>query len=175
MVGDKDLPNGACKEFEQDLVLYHYRECTEEQRNRVATHLLSCAHCRSFLASLSDILAATVKGDEPPPEFWESYSKEMRLKLDSLGERDLWWRRIASVFYPWPVPALVGALVLLLAVTLTFTKGIWEAKDQLANGEKIAEIQPVSENIEFFKSMDFLESLDLLEEMEAAKAKPKDA
>jgi hypothetical protein len=54
-------------------------------------------------------------------------------------------------------------LVLILALTLTFTKGAWRAREFPPEEEALLEIMPMAENLEFFKTMELLDSMDLLE------------
>ena len=70
-----------CKEFEQDLVLYHYRELSEGARDNIASHTGGCKNCAAYLEELATLLPRTIEVDEPPKEFWQSYSREMRHKL----------------------------------------------------------------------------------------------
>lgn len=159
-----DTLRGACKEFEQDLVLYHYQECSGTERHRVESHLETCASCRGFLEELKSFLPATVNTDEPSPAFWQSYSREMRTKLAENEAKSGWWQTIASFFRPWPVPVAATAMILAVAVTLTLTKGQWfqDSKDN--------EFVEMASNADFFKSLDFLDSMDLLDEVESKEA-----
>lgn len=165
MVNTPDLARGACKDFEQDLVLYHYQECSGIERRRVDSHLETCALCRGFLEELKSFLPATVNTDEPSPAFWQSYSREMRVRLAENEAKSSWWRTIASFFRPWPVPAAAMAMILALAVTLTLTKGQWfqESNDN-------SEFVEMASNADFFKSLDFLDSMDLLDDVESREA-----
>ena len=163
MAKRQDL-RGACEEFEQDLVLYHYNECDGAERQRVESHLPSCASCRSFLEDLKVLLSATVKTDEPTPAFWQNYSREMRARLDQRENRG-WARAILSLFRPWPVPAVATAMIVALAVTLTFTKGRWTTETHPS-----PELVEMASNADFFESLDFLDSMDLLESVEGHDA-----
>ncbi|HEY2989919.1 MAG TPA: zf-HC2 domain-containing protein [Candidatus Binatia bacterium] len=165
MAERKDSLPGACKDFEQDLVLYHYQDCSGAERQRVESHLDSCASCRGFLQELRSLLPATVESDEPSAAFWQNYSREMRVKLAAQEEKSGWWPAISSFFRPWPVPAVATALILALAVTLTFTRGRWfpvKSEDP--------EVLEMASNADFFKSLDFLDSMDLLEAVEGTEA-----
>lgn len=163
MIDREDSLSGACKEFEQELVLYYYGEHGGEERKKVEKHLEACASCRQFLEDLRRLLPLTVKPDEPSLPFWESYSREMRTKLASLGQKNRWRSALVSLFRPWSVPALATAVVLILALTLTFGKRIWRPQDFPVEEAGLMEILPMAENVEFFKTMDLLDSLDLLE------------
>lgn len=159
----EDTPSRGCKEFEQDLVLYHYGECAEPERDRVEKHLQGCSSCQRFLADLRRLLPMTIKRDEPPPVFWQSYSGEMRRKLAATEPKGPWWKGIGALFGPWPVPALATAAVVILALALTFGKRAWRPQDLPPEEEGMMEILPIAENLEFFKNMELLDSLELLE------------
>lgn len=163
MVRREHTLRGACKEFEQDLVLYYYEECAGPERSRAEKHLQSCALCQQFLADLRRLLPLTIKQDEPPQVFWQSYSKEVRRKLATAEQKGRWWSDLAALLRPWPVPALATALVLILALTLSFGKRVWRPQDLPPEEEGIMEVLPMAENLEFFKAMDMLDSLELLE------------
>lgn len=156
----------ACKEFEQDVVLYHYQECPEIDRRKVASHLESCAGCRRFLDELQSLLPATVAADEPPPAFWQSYSREVRIKLAEEEENRGWLGAVAAFFHPWPVPAAATAVILAVAMGLTYTKTHWYP----AASDTAPEFNYMASNADFFKSLDFLDSMDLMESVETPEA-----
>ena len=170
MVYSGDLPRLACKDFEQDLVLYYYSELTGADHDKVEAHLESCSVCQHFLQDLRGILPLTAKPDEPPQAFWESYSKEMHGKLREAEKKTRWWAGLFSLrlFHPWPVPALATACALVIALTLTFTKSPWRSEEPPPRQEALQEILPMAENLEFFQAMEFVESIDLLEALEGA-------
>src|SRR5262245_10902928 len=155
----------ACKQFEEDLVLYYYGELGGSERMTVEGHVQSCQSCRLYLKELESILPLTVKPDEPPPAFWDDYSREMRRKLAEAGERKSWWQSSALFLQPWAIPVSATAIVAVLAMTLTFGKGFWSSKDSPQNDEAFMEILPTTENLEFFKTMEVLDAMDLLENM----------
>ena len=161
-----DPLRGACKDFEQDLILYYYQDCAGIERRRVESHLVSCASCRRFLEELQSLLPATVKTDEPSPAFWQSYSREIRARLVTANEKSRWWDAISFPFRPWPVPAVATALVLAVALTLTFTKGRWPFHQTPPQERELVEMASVTDNLDFFNSFDFLDSMDLLEAVE---------
>ena len=166
MAEKRDLLQGVCRDFEQDLILYLYQDCTATERRRVESHLVSCASCRHFLEELQRFLPATVKADEPSPAFWRSYSQEIQAKLTAAEVKRDWWRAISDLFRPWPVPAISTALVLALALTLTFTKGRWPFHQTRPQEKEFVEMASVTDNLDFFNSFDFLDSMDLLEAVE---------
>ena len=52
-----DTLRTACKDFEEDLVLYYYGDGSENERIRVQGHLQTCSSCREFLEDLAKIAA----------------------------------------------------------------------------------------------------------------------
>lgn len=167
MAKTSDSLRGACTDFEQDLVLYYYQDCTGTEQRRVESHLESCASCRRFLEELRSLLPGTVKTDDPSPAFWQSYSREMRAKLAEEEEKSSWWRAISSLFRP--VPVMATALILALALTVTFTKG-WLPSRQTPQDPELVKMTSVADNLDFLKSLDFLDSMDLLDAVEGKEA-----
>ena len=154
----------ACKEFEQDLILYYYQDCGGAERGKLESHLERCALCRRFLEELRKLLPMAVKADEPSPAFWQSYTQEMLRKLAGAEQKADWWQRSSFIFRLWPVPALATALILALALTLNLTKEPWRSHQP--QEKELVEMVSVTGNLEFFESLDFLDSMDLLEAIE---------
>jgi len=150
----------ACKDYEEDLVLYYYRDGSEAEDRRVESHLRDCVSCRRFLEDLRRFLPHVARPKEFPQTFWDSYYRELLGKLDAAEERRSWWKR---PLFSWTLPALgtVGVIILALGLVL----------GQKNRGqEKIpGEILGDEAKVEFFENMDLLESLQLLEAMEASK------
>lgn len=169
MAQNENRVQGDCKNFEQDLVLYYYGECDRKDRSRVETHLEGCASCRRFLEDLRLLLPLTSKPDEPGKAFWDSYSKEIHGKLAEVREKPSWWSDFLALFTPWPVPLLATALIMAVALTLTFSKGMWRSQGAPPEELALLEILPVAENLEFFEAMEFLDTMDLLEAVEGSK------
>ena len=153
----------ACRNLEEDLVLYYYGEVSESARGNCEAHLKNCEACRASLAEMRSLLPMTAAHDEPPQAFWEDYSREMRRKLDAVTERETWWRRIVGSVAPLPVPALATGAVLLLALTLTLGKGLWQSSTTALDDEALIEVLPMAEQLDFFSNMELLDNLDLLE------------
>jgi hypothetical protein len=154
-----------CKELEEDLVLFHYGELRDGERDALQNHLGSCASCAAYLQELGALLPLTAMTDEPPQTFWTDYGREMRHKISSVNERKSWRQNLASWFQPRLLPAFGVAVVVALALTFTIGKGIWRSDDLPKDDPAMLEVLPVAENLEFFKSMDVLDDLDLLEFM----------
>jgi Putative zinc-finger len=165
MLQHKDFHRPACKSFEEDLVLYYYGDCREPESHRVEEHLKECASCAHFLQELQVFLPMTAKPKELPQAFWDRYYGELQEKLEAIDARESWWKRCLAFFSPWGVPALGTAIVLVLALSLTFGKGLWHFKAHPTVEEMPAEIRTAG-NMDFFESMDLLDSIDLLEAME---------
>lgn len=155
----------ACREFAQDLILYYYGDLIGGEHNKIETHIKDCRACAAYLRGLGNLLPRTVKVDEPPGEFWDSYSREMRHKLAAIRDRQSWWRGLASMFKPWAIPALATTAVIALALTLTLGKTLWNPRSNPTDDEAFMELLPLAENLEFFKTMEVLDAMDLLEYM----------
>jgi len=153
----------SCKEYEQDLVLYYYGELGEGELHRTEAHLGACGSCRQTLESLGSLLPLTVKEDHPPQSFWDDYSRELRGKLDQVEAKVSWWDRVLSLIRPWPVPAAVTAIVILLALTLTLNRTLWRPEQAPPVNEEIFEMFRIADDVEFYKNLDLLDSMDMLE------------
>jgi anti-sigma factor RsiW len=153
----------ACKELEQDLVLFYYGDLNGTDRSKVEAHLTACPSCALYVKELGAILPITVQPDEPEPAFWDNYSREMRRKLAEIDERKSWWQAVETWFQPWRLPALATTAVVVLALTLTFGKAVWRDREAPPDEEALMEVLPMAENLEFFRTMEVLDAMDLLE------------
>jgi hypothetical protein len=170
MATDENITKAACENLEQDVVLYYYEELAEPDRGKIISHLETCRACSLYLKQLETLLPITQKPDEPPPAFWDDYSRELRHKLTQVKDKKSWWRSLLALLQPWTVPAFATVALMILAVTLTLGKGFWRAKNALPDDEAFMELLPVAENLEFFKTMEVLDALDVLEEMGSSSA-----
>jgi hypothetical protein len=162
MAKEQSTLTSACQANEEDLVLLHYGDLADVERDRLSKHVTGCAACAGYLKELATLLPLTAKTDEPPPAFWMDYSRELRHKIDDAVENKSWWRDLASILRPRYLATLATAAIVVLALTFTLGKGIWPDKNQIEDDE-IAEALPVAENLDFFNAMDILDDLDLLE------------
>ena len=153
----------ACRNLEEDLVLYYYGEVSESARGNCEVHLKNCEACRASLAEMRSLLPMIAAHDEPPQAFWEDYRREMRQKLAGIEQRKTWWQSIAMFLAPFPAPALATGAVLLLALTLTLGKGLWHSSAPAPDDEAFMEVWPMAEQLDFFSNMELLDNLDLLE------------
>ena len=160
--------NGVCKEFEEDLVLYHYGELSGDSRAHFATHLRACPGCASYLKELAALLPLTVNTDEPPEEFWQNYSREMRHKLADLQERKSWWQELQASLRPWTLPALAGTAIVALALILNIGDKKMPINDAPTADQALMEVLPMAENLELINNMDVLENIEVLELMGAS-------
>ena len=163
MVAQDKPASKACRNMEEDLVLYYYGELADAARGGCEAHLKECQSCRKSLAEMRKLLPMTVAAGEPPPAFWDHYSRELRQKLDVVAEGKNWRRRIVSFLRPVPMPALAVAAMVLLALTLTLGKGLWQPSAPSPDDEAFMEVLPMAEQLDFFSDMELLDNLDLLE------------
>jgi len=160
------VKSAACADFEQDLVLLHYSELAGAERQRLEAHLKDCAACTRSLKEYADLLPRTVFADDPPPAFWNDYSRELRHKLAQVAERKSWWRNLFFTLQPWGMPALATSAVLLLALTFTLGKSIWQERQTPPPVDHtILEVLPIAENLDFFNNLEVLDNLEVLEQM----------
>lgn len=152
----------ACETYEEDLVLLHYGDLSGAERQKPDSHLAGCAGCAGYLKELATLLPLTVKSDEPPPEFWQNYNRELRHKLDEVAAGKTWWRSLAAIFQSRYLPAFATAAIVVLGLTFTLGKTVWNTKSNPQDDE-MAEALPVAENLDFFSAMDILDDLELLE------------
>ena len=53
--------SGACKKYEEDLVLYYYAEGGAADSQRVERHLSECLACRDFVEDLRGLLPQSLR------------------------------------------------------------------------------------------------------------------
>ncbi|MGH7888500.1 MAG: anti-sigma factor family protein [Candidatus Binatia bacterium] len=159
--------SGACKKYEEDLVLYYYGECSVAESHRVVQHLSECMACRGFFDDLGGLLPQLAKSQELPQTFWDNYYRETVAKLSEREAQIYGWRSFFAPVKIWLMPAFGTAAVAALALGLLFAKG-----PLLMDGSSAKlpeEITADANQLEFFRSLDMLESLSQLEERGGGK------
>ncbi|MEZ5288097.1 MAG: hypothetical protein R2712_25535, partial [Vicinamibacterales bacterium] len=114
-----NAPASAAHPTDDDLVLHYYAEDEGADRVRVASHLASCADCRSSFEQLGEVLALVSQhADEPAPEGFE---RVMWARVGPAVEAGAagGWRR----WFPVPRLALAGGVLAL--VLAAFVAGRW--------------------------------------------------
>lgn len=159
----------ACKDYEEDLVLYYYGELAGTDRAPIDDHLTACQRCTRFVDDLQRLLPQMAKADEMPQTFWDSYYRETIAKLDAQDDRKNWWRSWFTT-PGWMVPAFGTLGVVVLIVGLLFGKGNLTVFSDRSPVKIPQEVLVDSNQLEFFKSMDLLESLDHLEQQDGTKS-----
>ena len=167
-----DTLRTACKDFEEDLVLYYYGDGSENERIRVQDHLQTCSSCREFLEDLRKLLPQMAKPNELPSEFWDNYYDEMVQKLAAHEEHRAWWKSWFVPMRTWMMPAFGTAVVAALAIGLVISRGHWQYPFSQTQEQIPQEILTDTNQLEFFKSMDMLETLSSLEGQDGTKAQP---
>jgi putative zinc finger protein len=156
------LPN-ACKDFEEDLVLYYYGETNDAEKHRVAEHLSACARCQGFLDDLHRLLPQMARTEDLPQSFWDDYYRETVAKLSQQEERKYWWRALFTPMRVWMVPAFGTVAMAILVIGLLFGKGDLNLFMHRPLEKIPQEILADENQLQFFESMDLLESLGKLE------------
>lgn len=165
--------SGACKKYEEDLVLYYYAEGSAADSRRVERHLSECLACRRFVDDLRGLLPQMAKCQELPQTFWDSYYRETVAKLRERNARNDWWRNIFMPRKTWLVPAFGTAAVAVLALGLLFAKGSLPLSIDGSSAKLPEAIIADANQLEFFRSLDMLESLSQLEEHGGGRVEPK--
>ena len=165
--------SGACKQYEEDLVLYYYAEGSAAESQGVERHLSECLACRHFVEDLRGLLPQMAKSQELPQTFWDSYYRETVAKLREHKARNYWWGNFFMPRQTWLVPAFGTAAVAVLALGLLFAKGSLPLFIDGTSAKLPEEIIADANQLEFFGSLDMLESLSQLEEHDGGRMKPK--
>lgn len=164
---------GACKSYEEDLVLYYYAETGANERATIERHLAQCLRCRKFVDDLGRVLPQMVPKPELPQAFWDDYFRETLVKLDEQSMRQNWWRRWVAPMNGWLVPAFGTVAIAVFATALMLGKGSFTSTAETVQVKIPAEVLVDSNQLEFFKSLEILESLSTLEEQDGAKPERK--
>jgi predicted anti-sigma-YlaC factor YlaD len=170
MTRNDALPT-ACKDFEEDLVLFYYGDDSAADHRRVEAHLKECAPCRSFVEDLRKLLPQMAKPNELPPSFWDHYYDEMVEKLAVQQAQDSWWKNMFVPMRTWMLPAFGTAAMAALAIGLVISKGDWHPFSE-PRVKIPQEILADTNQLEFFRSLDMIESLSSLESPDGSKVKP---
>jgi anti-sigma factor RsiW len=165
--------SGACKNYEEDLVLYYYGESDAADRQRVEGHLSRCTACRGFVDDLRGLLPQLAKGQELPESFWQSYFRETIAKLGAVEARNNWWRDLFAPWKSWLVPAFGTAAVAVLALGLFFARGSLPVSQNAPSAKLPEEVIADANQLEFFSSMDMLESLSRMEPPKNGRGKTR--
>lgn len=166
MVEGKQTLETACRDFEEDLVLYYYGDGAEAERRRVETHVTSCARCRRFLDDLGRLLPQMARPESLPQAFWDDYYRETIQKIAAQNERGPWWRNLLAPMHSWTVPVFATAAVSVLAIALLLGRGGWNPESGLSRMNVPQEVLTDVKQLEFFNAMDMIESLSALEEID---------
>jgi len=164
---------GACKTYEEDLVLYYYGETGASERAAIEQHLAQCLCCHKFFDDLGRLLPQMTPKPELPQSFWDNYFRETVAKLDEQTSRQSRWRRWFAPMNGWLVPAFGTVAIAVLAIAIYWEKGEFLSKSDPASVNLPAAVLVDSNQLEFFKSLEILESLSTLEKQDGVKAEPK--
>jgi len=164
---------GACKNYEEDLVLYYYGESGAAERAAMEQHMTQCGRCRNFVDDLGRVLPQIAPQPELPQPFWDSYFRETMAKLDAHQARQSWWRGWFAPLNGWLMPAFGTMAVAALAVALVLEKSDLVSFIDTPSPNIPAAVLVDSNQLEFFKSLEILESLSTLEEQDVSKPEPK--
>jgi len=163
---------GACKSFEEDLVLFYYGESEDADRRRVEQHLPNCTACRRFIDDLRRLLPDMAQCEALPQSFWDAYYRDTLAKLAEQEKQKYWWRDLLAPMKVWMLPAFGTVAIAVLAVGLVLGKSNLPSFTDTSPKNFPQESLSDAKQLEFFESMDMLESLSKLEEQYDQKAEP---
>jgi predicted anti-sigma-YlaC factor YlaD len=163
----------ACKNFEEDLVLYYYGEINDAEKHRIEQHLSGCQSCGRFVGDLRRLLPQMMKSEEFPPSFWDSYYHETLAKLAQQEERKYWWKNLFAPMKMWMLPAFGTVAIAVLAIGLIFGKGDSTRLTERSSDAIPQEIVADASQLEFFESLDMFVWLSKVKEQDEQKADPK--
>jgi predicted anti-sigma-YlaC factor YlaD len=162
----------ACKNFEEDLVLYYYGETSDAERLPIEQHLLACQSCRSFVDDLRRLLPQIAKSEEFPQSFWDAYYRETVAKLAKHKDRKYWWQDLLAPMKIWMLPAFGTVAVAVLAIGLVLSEGDLQSFIGTSPDGIPQEVLADANQLEFFESMDMFEWLSKIKQQDEQKAKP---
>ena len=166
----KEALKGACKRYEEDLVLHYYGEIAEGDRVRLERHLADCDGCRRFSADLRRLLPQMNVTQELPSSFWDDYYRQTMTKLTQHEEKKHRWRSWLAPLSGWMMPAFGTVSAAVLVVGLMYGKNNSKPFVNPATERIPQEIMVDQNQLEFFKSMHILEALSNLEAQEEPKS-----
>jgi hypothetical protein len=163
----------ACKNFEEDLVLYYYGETSDAEGRRIERHLSDCQSCGRFVGDLRRLLPQMAPSEEISQSFWDSYYRETLAKLAQQEERKYWWRNLLAPMKVWMLPAFGTVAVAALAIGLVLGKGDSQRFSERPSDTIPQEILADANQLEFFESLDMFVWLSKIKEQDEQKAEPK--
>ena len=149
----------TCGEMEQRLILNYYGELDPVEKREMEQHLTSCAGCAKFGDRLKGMLdrVGETAFPLPPDEFWQTFSRDVRERIDSRRKGKGWWGSAWSVLKP--VPLFVTLVVVgLFSFSVLFWYGRHSPEEMVG--------LPTPHDVEMVQNLEFLEEEDLLEEMD---------
>ena len=134
-----------CEEVAKHLTEYLDKTLDMAMTTRVATHVISCAHCRVESNELADCIqqVATLPAMEPPLGFAQRVMAHVR---DSEPKASLWQRLIVPLTSGVPVRATAMAVIAIFAVVLYQNVPALKQNRDVHLALKSASPAPIKEN-----------------------------
>lgn len=156
-----------CDDYHSQLLEYLDGDLPGAAKTELEAHLSLCPACQEEVRSLRETLAlvANMPAPEPPEAFWRQYLREIRQQVGPAPRGPRLWDWFTTPLLR-PVPALAAAIVLVMAVVLT-----WKSSpERLPTGElttlNLTQQLAVSQDLDILREMEFLEEIELLENWE---------
>ena len=134
-----------CEEVAKHLNEYLDKNLDMAMTTRVATHVISCAHCRAESNELTDCIqqVAILPLMEPPLGFAQRVMAHVR---DSEPKASLWQRLIVPLTGGIPVRTTAMAVIAILAVVLYQNEPALKQNPDVNLALKSASPTPIKEN-----------------------------
>ena len=134
-----------CEEVAKHLTEYLDKNLDMAMTTRVATHVISCAHCRAESNELADCIqqVATLPVMEPPLGFAQRVMAQVR---DSEPKASLWQRLIVPLTGGIPVQATAMAVIAIFAVVFYQNEPALKQNREVNLALKSVSPAPIKEN-----------------------------
>ena len=182
----------TCNAVKEELVAYRDGELLEQDRERVAAHLLTCAECAREEAQLAQVeyLFSKMERITPSPDFAATFWKRLEQeqapvhvvepnKPPVLEPRLVqWWRGLRERFTSWQIAPMLAATasVLVLFSYLLISPRTPIVTSQPAKSKSVATKAPeaaptgLTEKLNFFLHYPIIADLDRLSHFEEITA-----
>lgn len=161
-----------CEAYRSKLFEYLDGELAGVERAEFETHLNGCRGCREELQGLHETLAliARIPAPEPPEAFWQQYLRELRQKVAPVPPPSRLQTWLGSIPLR-PIPALAVGIALILAVFLTWQRGVEQPPMPELASLKLAQQLTMSQDLDLLREIDLLEEIELLEDWELIRSR----
>jgi hypothetical protein len=145
----------SCKGIDKLISLFLDGRLNESQRRKLEEHLSRCKSCKGKLSFLQSIQqkAKGIKAQEPPEEYWNTFSSRVREKLIARQEKPAfgWKQVLENVFSFSPLKVKIAAGVISVVFVFVVGKLYLEHRgEHIAPPQELAQMrqEPKSDHIQ---------------------------